>query len=61
MYCCGTRDKIEKKKKSISNYDSIAHNFLLTDDPICNVENCGTIPYGTAVESLLIIIETPRG
>jgi hypothetical protein len=33
----------------------------LTDEPICNVENCGTIPYGTAAESLLIIIETPRG
>lgn len=37
--------------------------WIFTDDPICSVENCGTIPFqGTAVDpSLLIIIETPRG
>lgn len=41
---------------------TVIHNLLLTGEPICKVENCGTIPYGTAVaESLLIIIETPRG
>lgn len=37
-------------------------SIILTGEPICNVENWGTMPYGTAVaESLLIIIETPRG
>lgn len=35
---------------------------FITGEPIWRVENCGTMPYGTAAaESLLMIIETPRG
>lgn len=51
----------EKRFVSILRLLGRFERWILTEDPICNVANCGTIPYCTPEESLLMIIETPRG